>query len=252
MPSKQRIAPVADSAASQWDDLGKHLSTARKACQLTQSALAQRAGLRQRDISLMEQGRWQPSLRILTNLARNLDVSLQYFIDGNNDADDSPHALTLELRSLGIVDLQMTNAIVPGGFREREKVLALSLSGDHPDPRIIEALPYVLLLHRWNVELFRAYVRKLDKRAMHRAAWLAEIALIIKDQLPLTRTVHQERTLVAFLRLATKPSKPDDLGTPPLATSRLPPYYQRWNIRYTATVADFLRRGRSLHELSIQ
>jgi transcriptional regulator with XRE-family HTH domain len=241
---------VIKASRNQWGQLGTHLAHARHAAGLTQGALAVRSGLRQKDISLIETGHWQPSLRILTNIARHLDVSLQYFIIGQNQPEEHPHQLTLELRNLGIIDLDSSQAIVPGAFREREQVLALSLTGDSPDPRVIEALPYVLLLHSWDAETFIAFSKRFDKRAHYRAAWLIQIALIIRDELLSSRNIRREQALERIVMKARKSINLDDLGYPSNHPDKLSHIYRRWNIDYATTIDEFLARGKKLHELT--
>lgn len=162
------------------------------------------AGLRQRDISLMEKGHWQPSLRILTNIARHLDVPIQFFINGSTQPENHLHQLTLELRHLGIIDLDISQAIVPGAFREREEVLALSLAGERPDTRVIEALPYVMLKQPWQIDLIVGFGRKHDRRAVYRAAWLAEIALVLQERLQFPCSSRTVKSLNKLIKRARK------------------------------------------------
>lgn len=217
---------------------------------LSQAALAQGSGLRQKDISLIEHGKWQPSLKVLTKLARQLDVPLQYFINGCNEADSRPNSLTLELRGLGIIDLSAAKALVPGAFRDKEQVVALSLQGRAPDPRIVEAIPYVLLKHEWDAGLFVAYLKRYDARALYRAAWLIDIAQIIRDDVGVVGQRFSEASLTKVQEQAQKPNEPDSLGYPAIDGKKLPPVHRRWNITFATEVQGFLNRALHLKELA--
>lgn len=234
----------------QWENLGTNLLKIRFARGLSQANLAARCKLRQKDISLIENGKWQPSLRTLTNLAKQLDVPLQYFINGFNQSDHHVNSLTLELRQLGIVDLNSVNALVPGAFREKEQVVALSLQGDAPDPRVIDALPYVLLRNEWSAELFVAYLKRYDQRALYRCAWLIDIAQTIRDDVSEPGQRFIESSFSKVLEQAQKPVEPDSLGYPILNSAVVPPVHRRWNINYATDVRGFLQRAKTLQELS--
>jgi transcriptional regulator with XRE-family HTH domain len=232
-----------------WDQLGAHLQAARRDAGLTQSILASRAGLRQRDISLIEQGRWQPSLRVLTNLARQLDVPLQHFLTGRSQLDQESTDLTFELRQLGIIDLDISHAVVPGAFREPEETWCLALAGNRPDPRVVEALPFVLLHHHWRIRKMLAFARMHDRRIVYRTAWLAEIAQLLRERWHVHQTARQQSQFSKLVQFGKKPAERDDLGSPALVPERLPPVYKRWNILYSMKLADFEKRGHHLHEL---
>jgi len=206
--------------------------------------------LRQKDISLIEGGHWQPSLRILTRLAQSLDVSIQFFINGQNRPAENDNNLTLELRDLGIIDLSVAGSRVPGAFREKEHILALSLAGDAPDPRVVDALPRVLWHHQWEAVLFAAYAHRFDQRAIYRAAWLIEIGKILQDQLSDTGHHAIEASLEAIVKLARKPDEPDSLGYPADEKTILRPVYKRWNITYATSIEGFASRWTLLDELS--
>lgn len=56
------------------------LKTARKAAQLTQTDLAKRAGLMQRQISDYEKGKQTPSIETLMKLAEALNVTTDWLL----------------------------------------------------------------------------------------------------------------------------------------------------------------------------
>jgi hypothetical protein len=58
---------------------------------------------------------------------------------------------------------------VPGAFRPPEQIVAWAIRGDHPDPRIVEALPAVFAWNRWNEHLLTGCARAdgaNDRRAV--------------------------------------------------------------------------------------
>ena len=73
------------------------------------------------------------------------------------------NALAPELHVLGVVDLLFARGAVPGAFRAPEATVALALSGNSPDPRIVEAIPAVLAWNPWNAYLLDAYGRSYDR-----------------------------------------------------------------------------------------
>lgn len=67
----------------EWDNLGPEFDTinaiitARKNCNLTQKELAERTGINQADISKIENGNANPSLKILKRLAAGMGMVLK-------------------------------------------------------------------------------------------------------------------------------------------------------------------------------
>ena len=115
-------------------NLGVHLSAARARLKLTQRQLSSRCRVDQATIVRIERGIRLPTVPQLVQLAHALDVSLQWFLTGSNWPDLEPAGLAVELRNLGIVDLLVTDAVVPGAFRPPEQVVSLSVRGDEPEP----------------------------------------------------------------------------------------------------------------------
>jgi transcriptional regulator with XRE-family HTH domain len=229
---------------------GRHLLAARNACGLSQHDLAARCGLDQAHISRFEQGEREPTLRQLARLSAALAVPLQWFINGSERPGDEGREIVVELHRLGIHDLALGGAIVPGACRPAEEVLALAVSGDRPAPRVLEALPAVLAWNVWDPGVLEAYGRKDDPRAAHRLAWLADVAWTIhtNEGFPggARNSLHFER----FFRDIQPPEAPDGLGFSPSGDS-LPPVSRRWNITYPADLKTFRRRAEhllSMHE----
>src|SRR4051812_41280173 len=105
----------------------------------TQRGLAERSGLSQSDLSRIEAGTRTLSLDEAERLAGLFDVPLQFFLTGDARPGTRLADLAVELRALGVVDLLVPEARVPGAFRPPEEVVALAVSGERPDPRVVEA-----------------------------------------------------------------------------------------------------------------
>ena len=110
--------------------LGSQLAKARQRYGLTQKDLAEACDLTQSDISKIEAGDRWPTPPQLAKFARRLGVSLQWFLTENNRPGLELGDIALELRSLGIVDLFIPDAAVPGAFRAREQIVAYAVRGD--------------------------------------------------------------------------------------------------------------------------
>ena len=159
--------------------LGSHLTAARLQRGLSQADLAAHCGLSQVQISYFELGRRRPTLDQLVRIAGSLDVSIGKLVAGSDRPGDGMRDIAIELRHLGLVNLWVEDPVVPGAFRRTEEVIARAISGQEPDPRILEAIPAVLAWNRINPILLRAYGLTAKPRVTRRLAWLADIALAI-------------------------------------------------------------------------
>jgi transcriptional regulator with XRE-family HTH domain len=241
--------PIRDENGSLlFQRFGQHLLAARVKRGLSQRDLATRCGLTQSYLSLLERGARSPSLVQVARLAEVLYVPLQWFINGDLRPGEGWRDLVIELYDLGIVDLLVADPVVPAAFRPAEQVVALVLSGDEVEPRVVEAVPAVLAWNDWNVRILEGYARAYDRRASHRAAWLADVAQTIHTQHGFPGGCVSPRKLSAVWRRAKRPAEPDSLGYPTNEAS-LPPVSRRWNITYAADLDTFRRRAEHLHEL---
>ena len=75
--------------------------------------------------------------------------------------------IAFELYQLGIRDLEVAGAFVPGAFRLPEQILVIALQGDQPEPRVVEAVPSILARRRLKVPLTEAFADYYDCAAEH-------------------------------------------------------------------------------------
>ena len=233
-----------------FSSAGRYLAMARHERGMTQKELAERCDLKQSDVSKIEQGRRCPSFPQLVKMAEILEVPLQWFLTGRRRPGVDLRDMAIELRHLGLVDLYVPDVRVPGAFRPPEEVLAWFVSGDHPDPRIIEGIPAVLAWNAWQPRLLEAYGSLYDPRAAHRLAWLADVALTIHHNHVFPGGFVDPLRVSEFMRRIQPPDEEDDLGYP-AQNERMPPVSKRWNIRYAASLAAFHERAKRLLPLWI-
>jgi transcriptional regulator with XRE-family HTH domain len=240
-----------EAQESGLERLGLYLLQARKNARWSQSDLAKRAQLSQEQISYFESGRRRPTLDQLLRIARALDVSVQGLLSGSDRPGEGLADIAIELRRLGIEDLWVKDAVVPGAFRRPEEVISLALSAREPDPRVVEAIPAVLAWNELDPTLLRAY--GVMTKTTARIAWLADVALAIERQggfpggcrrEPLERFLKNLETTRKLLSLRGW----DDLGRP-MSGEPTSPIWKRWHIAYAASLDEFEGRARHLSSL---
>jgi transcriptional regulator with XRE-family HTH domain len=234
--------------------LGLNLRVARLQRVLSQAELAARSGLSQTQISYFEAGQRLPSLEHLLCIARSLDVSIQKLIGGSDRPGTELREIAIELRHLGVVDLWVKDAQVPGTFRRAEDLIALVVAPEEPDPRILEAVPALLAWNEIDPILLQAFGLTYGPRICRRLAWLADVTLAIDKQGGFPGGCRKE-ALARFTRLVSSPDSDrdawDSLGRP---MAKLPssPLWKRWRINYDASLDEFKARAKHLDELRKQ
>ena len=110
------------------------------AARATQPDLASRCALSQVQISYFDAGHRRPTVAQLFRIAwaRRLrpEVDRGVGSTGHRIAGDRRRAA-----SAGMLDLLATDVMVPCAFRPAEELIALVVSGEEPDPRLVEAIP---------------------------------------------------------------------------------------------------------------
>jgi hypothetical protein len=184
-------------------------------------------------------------------MARALDISIQRLIGGADRPGTQLRDVAIELRHLGVVDLWVKDALVPGAFRRPEELIALVVAPEEPDPRILEAVPAILAWNEIDPILLQAYGLTKDPRTARRLAWLADVPLAIDKQSGFPGGCRKE-ALARFTRLVSPPLADrddwDSLGRP-LAKLPSSPLWKRWRISYDANLDQFKVRAKHLDEL---
>ncbi len=222
------------------DSLGTYLRRARLAAQFNQSQLARAAKVPRLRVVRAESGHTILNLDEAARIAAVLKVPLQRLHSGGWRPTNDLRGIALELGQLGIRDLEVLGAQVPGAFRAAEQIVPLALQGDAPEPRVLEAIPFILARRQLTVPLTLAFADVYDPRIRTRLAWLSDVTLTLSRLSSFPVAVASETTLAAFVRAGKKSAEPDSLGHP--RTDPPPPLWRRWNITYAGNLASFLER----------
>ncbi len=226
----------------------EHLLRARQWRGLTQKQLAERCGLHPSILSRIESGKREASLRETVQLAEALHVPLEWFVTGKDRPGSTLPNIAAELWHLGIVDLIVPHARVPGTYRPQEEVLALAVGTERPEPRVIEALPAVLAWNRWRPGILEAFARVTHPKALTRLAWLTDITFFLERTGGFPGALRSGDELTAFLTTVDRPHDPDDLGQPggPVPDQRI---WKYWRITYAVELSAFRERAERLWSL---
>ena len=218
---------------------------------MSQAELAGRCALSQTQISYFELGQRRPTLDQLVRIAKALDYSIEGLIAGANRPGNELRHMAVELRSLGMADLWVKDAVVPGAFRRAEELIAVAVGGEEPDPRIVEAIPAILAWNEIDPILLRAHGLATRPRTVRRLAWLAGVALAI-DRRGGFPGGCRKRPLERFTRMIRAAEAAtdawDSLGRP-MAKHPTSPIWKRWRINYDADLDRFKQRAGHLDEL---
>ncbi len=226
----------------------EHLLQARNWRELTQKQLAERCGLHPSVLSRIESGKREASLRETVQLAEALHVPLEWFVTGKDRPGITLPDIAAELWQLGIVDLIVPQARVPGTYRPGEEVLALAIGTERPEPRVIEALPAVLAWNRWRPAVLEAFARVTHPKALTRLGWLTEITFLLERTGGFPGGLVWADGLAEFLTKVDRPHEPDDLGQPggPAPDHRA---WKYWRITYAVELSAFRERAERLWSL---
>jgi len=219
------------------------LRQARKNAGLTQAQVVRLLGITQSTVSDLERGRisldWERSVRF----AALYEIPLQWILTRTERPADTLSGIAFELGFYGLSDVVVSEALVPGAYRRFEEVICLALAGGRPSPRVIEAIPALLLRNNWSHEILGGFAT-----AYHidgRLGWLADLALTLSER-PRLRAVHlgvRTGELNRLVRSIDKPTKEDSLGAPARDKRKLPAIWKRWRITYDRALEAFEDRA---------
>ncbi|HYT88688.1 MAG TPA: helix-turn-helix transcriptional regulator [Gemmataceae bacterium] len=240
-----------ENIASTLAELAQELAAARGEQGLSQAELAQRCRLKRQQITYFETGARIPSLEQLLRIARALNLPLQRFLTGTDRPGRRVRDIAIELRNLGLIDLWVEDAVVPGAFRRAEEVVALAASGKEPEARVVEGIPALLAWNRWNGVLLRAFASATGRATIYRLGWLADIALALERRGGFPGGCPGKEDLAGFVKRIGKPppERWDDLGRP-AHEPPTSPLWKRWRINYAADLATFRERAEGLVSLA--
>lgn len=219
---------------------------ARNARGLVQAEVAEALGISQTVYSKLETGRSTLSWARVAQLARFFKLPLQWALNGTERPGEDLAGISFELRFYGLSDLLVSGAQVPGAYRGFEEVIALAVGELRPDPRVIDAIPALLLRNTWSAHVLGGFAAA--HHAEQRLAWLADVALVIADRLPRVaiQFVTRQNELHRVIRATNKPVASDSLGAPARAPDQLPVVSKRWSVTYDQTLDGFLARAKRL------
>ena len=227
-------------ATDEVQKLGLCLKKTRIACGLSQAALARTANVARLKLVRAEQGLYPLNLDESIRVARVLKVPLEQLTTGRWGPTSDLRGIAFELYQLGIRDLEVAEAYVPGAFRLPEQVLVVALKGDRPEPRVVEAMPYVLARRQFRVPLVVAVADFHDPRVRTRLAWLSDITMAISRLSDFPLEVKSEKQLRDFVEAGVRDAEADSLGHGD--EGERPPLWRRWNITYAAGLTEFRLR----------
>jgi DNA-binding XRE family transcriptional regulator len=223
---------------------GANLKILRLNADITQASLARQTSINRTKIVRMEAGEYVPQLDEALQIAEVLKAPLQQLLTGTIFPSIGLKGIAFELYHLGIRDYVVEGAVVPGAFRRPEQIVALTLKGDRPETRVIDAMPLVLASYKLNVSLTLAYADIYDRRVRARLAWLSDVTLSLGRLNTFPVPLRTQEGLEKFTKKVKRPDEPDSLGRPSVSISS--PIWRRWNITYGGTLSDFLARVQDL------
>lgn len=229
-------------------DLARRLVQARTERGWTQARVAERAGIQRPQITYFETGARMPDLEHLLRLARALELPVQWFLTGSVRPGHAWDELAFELRALGLVDLWVDVARVPGAFRRPEEVITTIIGAPGIEPRVLEAVPALLAWNQWQPALLHGYATWLGERALRRLGWLSDVVLAIDRTGGFPGGCLGRDDLEEYLELG-RPSEAggewDGLGHSVPGAPRSP-VWRRWRVGYPATLDTFRERAEGL------
>ena len=226
-------------------DFADNFRKARISSGYNLTELARLSGMSRSVLSRIESGTAMPRFDDAVRLAQAMHVPLEMLANGRWRPNGDLRSLAMELHHLGIRDMIFAGAPTPGALRRTEEVLVLALQGERPDPRIVEAIPFVLATVRFSPMRLAAFSKGMTPKLSGRLAWLCEIALILAETNTFSGGLADERQLAATIRRGVKSPEPDSLGHP-RARDDAPPAWKRWNITYAGNLKDFRERTAQL------
>jgi len=239
-----------------WRPIGRWLRTARKASRLTLTELERLTGISSSALGRFEADRAVPSIDDVCVIAQQLGWPLLYLTTGRERTGDDPFALASQLHYWGLRDISLPERVLFGEVRSFEDLVAEVVTAD-PSPRVLEAIPGLLLRNKFDVAELLAFGRRY--RGIRRLGWLADVAQTVSRRIPL-EYVHPDapRQLRAVLADAEKQPPSDEIdyvfgetsspASGQRAWSASPRLTKRWRIACDIALRQFQERAISILE----
>lgn len=103
-----------------YAEMGKRIADRRNKIKIRQNILAERIGISNNHLSNIERGKEKPSVDILIEICKALDVTPDYLLMGNMYSNNVPQNITDSLRLCSKEDIELISHIVGYMVKKRE------------------------------------------------------------------------------------------------------------------------------------
>lgn len=104
-----------------YAEMGKRIADRRNKIKIRQNILAERIGISNNHLSNIERGKEKPSVDILIEICKALEVTPDYLIMGNMYSNNVPQNITDSLKLCSKEDIELISYIVSHMVKRREK-----------------------------------------------------------------------------------------------------------------------------------
>jgi transcriptional regulator with XRE-family HTH domain len=230
---------------SQWQAaFGERLRRHRKLAGWSQERLAQALSVDRSLVSRWESGDREPGLWGAVGAARTLGIPVSTLAVGSPGLQGGAEIVWREIAARGAPFLAAGSTPL-WALRPLQDSVADALL--HPDPRVIEHLPGLLLLETFPPRALWGLCA--DWGVERRLGWIADIALGLARTAGVARSPAQSRLLADLLEVCSRPAPDaplDSLGFPASEPGLLPPVFKRWRIAYDGDLARFEAAAKQL------
>jgi len=235
-----------DVTSNRQAAFGARLRRHRKLAGWNQQQLAEALSVDRSLVSRWESGDREPGLWDAVGVASALGVPLSTLVVGSAGLPGGTEVVWRELAFRGAPVLS-TGSVPLWALRTLQESVADALL--HPDPRLIDHLPGLLLLEAFPPRSL--WGTCADWGVERRLGWIADVALWLARSSDIAKPAAQSRLLNEVIRLCPQSGPddaPDSLGFPAAEPERLPPVFKRWGITYDGELIRFEAAARALAE----
>ena len=225
---------------------GERLRRYRALAGLNQASLARTLSVDRSLVSRWESGSREPSLWEVVRAAGALGVSVSALVVGSQGLLGGSEVVWQELACRG-VPLLAAAEVPLWSVRPVHETVADALL--HPEPRVIDLLPGVLLLEE--VSPRALWGQCADLGVERRLGWIADVALGLAREGRIATQASRSRVLQTALSLVARPENDveyDSLGFEAAELRTLSPVFRRWRISYDGELRRFEAAAKELEE----